>query len=105
MIYDESLVRLNGEKMAPGDGALMFACLNSKFTPLCDEIFGEDDVASKMVFNLILNFIEDTDNLDMFDVRKIVNMPKRYWAKWDKFMREIADIPTPGELESWFGEK
>ena len=104
MIYDDSLVRFLGEKIKPSDMALMFACVDSDFTGLCDEIFDADDVASKMVFNIVLNFLYDTGDLDMFDIRKFIDMPQKYWNEWDKCMRKIDDVPTPTELSFWYGE-
>lgn len=103
LIYDESIVKLSKGSFKPTDTALLFACMGSEYIDICDSIFGDEEVSSKMVLNIILNFIADTEGYDMLDVKKLIKMPKLYWDKWDELIGKKYDIPTSNELNEMFG--
>ena len=102
LIYADSLVKLSKGDFKPTDMALVFASIDSDYTDICDSIFEDDEVPSKMVFNVILNFIKDTEGFDMLDVRKLIKMPKVYWDRWEVIIGKEYDIPTENELNNWF---
>lgn len=97
-IYETSNVKLIDAPIIPRDEAVIGALVGSSFIEICDEVFDEDDVPSKMIFNLMLNFCADVKGYDVEDVSKLVSMPKKNLRRWQRVLKVCFDIPTSEDL-------